>query len=123
MGAYEYPLGGYPTPTASPTITPTNTPFVPSDLNNDLTVNAKDLLMILEDGQHHEIRGRHPGLELTHAFDATDARKPQVHQDDVRPGSRQLDQALLGGVGSWKGRPVMILGHQKGSDTRENISP
>jgi len=31
------------------------------------------------------------------------------------------DQALIGGIGKFDGRSVMILGHQKGSDTRENL--
>ncbi len=31
------------------------------------------------------------------------------------------DQALIGGIGTFDGRTVMILGHQKGSDTRENL--
>ena len=31
------------------------------------------------------------------------------------------DQALIGGIGKFDGRTVMILGHQKGSDTRENL--
>ena len=31
------------------------------------------------------------------------------------------DRAILGGVGSFKGRAVTILGHQKGNDTGENI--
>jgi hypothetical protein len=60
MGAYEYPLTGNNlwTPTPSPTITRTptptgtatvtNTPFTPSDLNVDNTVNAADLFRILQ---------------------------------------------------------------------------
>jgi acetyl-CoA carboxylase carboxyl transferase subunit alpha len=31
------------------------------------------------------------------------------------------DHALIGGIGTFDGRTVMILGHQKGSDTRENL--
>ncbi|MEZ4497019.1 MAG: acetyl-CoA carboxylase carboxyltransferase subunit alpha [Thermomicrobiales bacterium] len=31
------------------------------------------------------------------------------------------DHALIGGIGTFGGRTVMILGHQKGSDTRENL--
>jgi acetyl-CoA carboxylase carboxyl transferase subunit alpha len=31
------------------------------------------------------------------------------------------DQALIGGIGKFDGRTVMVLGHQKGSDTRENL--
>jgi acetyl-CoA carboxylase carboxyl transferase subunit alpha len=31
------------------------------------------------------------------------------------------DHALVGGIGSFRGRTVIILGHQKGSNTRENI--
>jgi len=32
------------------------------------------------------------------------------------------DAALVGGLGRFAGRTVMILGHQKGSDTRENLA-
>ena len=31
------------------------------------------------------------------------------------------DHALIGGLGSFRGRTVIVLGHQKGSNTRENI--
>ena len=31
------------------------------------------------------------------------------------------DMALIGGIGSINNRPVMILGHQKGRDTKENV--
>jgi acetyl-CoA carboxylase carboxyl transferase subunit alpha len=32
------------------------------------------------------------------------------------------DQALIGGIGTFRGRTVLILGHQGGSNTRENIA-
>jgi acetyl-CoA carboxylase carboxyl transferase subunit alpha len=32
------------------------------------------------------------------------------------------DPALIAGVGSFFGRTVMVIGHQKGSDTRENLA-
>lgn len=32
------------------------------------------------------------------------------------------DRALIGGLASFDGQPVMILGHQKGNDTKENIA-
>lgn len=31
------------------------------------------------------------------------------------------DHALVGGIGTFRGRTVLVLGHQKGSNTRENI--
>ena len=31
------------------------------------------------------------------------------------------DYATVGGIGRFQGRPVMIIGHQKGRDTKENI--
>ncbi|HEX7101797.1 MAG TPA: acetyl-CoA carboxylase carboxyltransferase subunit alpha [Nitrolancea sp.] len=31
------------------------------------------------------------------------------------------DHALIGGIGDFRGRPVIVLGHQKGANTRENI--
>jgi acetyl-CoA carboxylase carboxyl transferase subunit alpha len=31
------------------------------------------------------------------------------------------DEAIVGGVGKFRGRPVMVVGHQKGRGTKENI--
>lgn len=31
------------------------------------------------------------------------------------------DAALIAGIGSLRGRPVVVLGHQRGSDTKENL--
>ncbi|MBI4343430.1 MAG: acetyl-CoA carboxylase carboxyltransferase subunit alpha [Candidatus Omnitrophica bacterium] len=31
------------------------------------------------------------------------------------------DRALIGGVGKFEGRPCLVLGHQKGRDTKENL--
>ena len=31
------------------------------------------------------------------------------------------DQAIVGGLGRIDGRPVMIIGHQKGRDTKERV--
>ena len=31
------------------------------------------------------------------------------------------DQAIIGGIASYKGMPVTIIGHQRGKDTKENI--
>ncbi len=31
------------------------------------------------------------------------------------------DQALIGGIGEFRGRTVVVMGHQKGANTRENI--
>lgn len=31
------------------------------------------------------------------------------------------DEAIVGGIGFWAGRKVVIIGHQKGRDTKENI--
>jgi acetyl-CoA carboxylase carboxyl transferase subunit alpha len=32
------------------------------------------------------------------------------------------DQALIGGIGAFRGRTVLVLGHQGGTNTRENIA-
>lgn len=32
------------------------------------------------------------------------------------------DQALIGGLGTFRGRPALVLGHQKGANTRDNLS-
>ena len=31
------------------------------------------------------------------------------------------DQALIGGIGRFMGEPVMVIGHQKGRETKENL--
>src|SRR5207248_1486010 len=31
------------------------------------------------------------------------------------------DEAIVGGLGRFRGRPVMVLGHQKGRGTKENL--
>lgn len=38
-------------------------------------------------------------------------------------GDRQFgdDQAVVGGIASFKGRPVTVIGHQRGRDTKENV--
>jgi len=58
MGAYEYPLGGYPSPTPTATVRPTTTPTSQptlvnpnSDINQDGVINAEDLLILLQDWQ------------------------------------------------------------------------
>lgn len=61
---------------------------------------------------------RHPNRPYTRDYvdalfpDFMELRGDRTHGDD---------QALLGGVGSWKGRPVMILGHQKGRSTKQKM--
>lgn len=32
------------------------------------------------------------------------------------------DPAIIGGIGKFEGRPVTVIGHQKGKDTKENIA-
>ncbi|OJF17081.1 MAG: acetyl-CoA carboxylase carboxyltransferase subunit alpha, partial [Bacillaceae bacterium G1] len=32
------------------------------------------------------------------------------------------DPAIVGGIGKFEGRPVTVIGHQKGKDTKENIA-
>ena len=31
------------------------------------------------------------------------------------------DKAIIGGLGSFRGRPVMVIGHEKGNDTKSRI--
>ncbi len=31
------------------------------------------------------------------------------------------DEAIVGGIGKYKGKPVTVIGHQRGKDTKENI--
>ncbi len=42
----------------------------------------------------------------------------ELHGDRVHSD----DQALVGGLGSLNGRSVVVLGHQRGSDTKENLT-
>lgn len=41
----------------------------------------------------------------------------QIHGDRVFGD----DPAIVGGIGKFEGRPVTVIGHQKGKDTKENI--
>src|ERR1700737_2327006 len=40
-------------------------------------------------------------------------------------GDRQFgdDPALIGGIGRMSGRSVMLIGHQRGADTKANLRP
>lgn len=61
---------------------------------------------------------RHP--ERPHTLDFIDALI-----DDFTPlaGDRYFaeDEAIVGGLGSFRGRSVMVMGHEKGSDTESRI--
>src|SRR3546814_16653046 len=65
---------------------------------------------------------------------ASDLRRPEVPHfkhdveglfDDFRPlaGDRAFgdDQAILGGFATFRGRKVMVLGHEKGDDTASRL--
>mgnify|MGYP002682669116 CR=1 FL=1 len=61
---------------------------------------------------------RHP--DRPHTLDYIDALI-----DDFTPlaGDRYFaeDAAIVGGVGSFRGRPVVVMGHEKGSDTESRL--
>jgi acetyl-CoA carboxylase carboxyl transferase subunit alpha len=61
---------------------------------------------------------RHP--ERPHALDYI-----EILIDDFTPlqGDRYFaeDAAIVGGVGSFRGQPVVVIGHEKGSDTESRI--
>lgn len=61
---------------------------------------------------------RHPNRPYTR--DYVDALFPDFME--LR-GDRTYgdDQAILGGMASWKGQPVLILGHQKGRSTKQKM--
>ena len=61
---------------------------------------------------------RHPRRPYT--FDMIDLMLTDFHQ---LHGDRHYgdDKALIGGIGRFDDLPVMIIGHQKGRNTRENI--
>jgi acetyl-CoA carboxylase carboxyl transferase subunit alpha len=61
---------------------------------------------------------RHPNRPYTR--DYVDALFPDFME--LR-GDRAYgdDQAILGGIGSWKGQPILILGHQKGRSTKQKM--
>jgi acetyl-CoA carboxylase carboxyl transferase subunit alpha len=61
---------------------------------------------------------RHP--ERPHALDVI---KALIEDYTPLAGDRYFgeDAAIVGGLGRFKGRPVMIMGHEKGSDTESRI--
>lgn len=61
---------------------------------------------------------RHPNRPYTR--DYIDALFPDFLE---LQGDRTFgdDQAILGGVATWKGRPILILGHQKGRSTKQKM--
>ncbi len=61
---------------------------------------------------------RHPNRPYTR--DYIDALFPDFME---LQGDRAFgdDQAILGGVATWKGRPILILGHQKGRSTKQKM--
>lgn len=61
---------------------------------------------------------RHPNRP--YARDYIDALFPDFME---LQGDRTFgdDQAILGGVATWKGRPILILGHQKGRSTKQKM--
>lgn len=62
---------------------------------------------------------RHPGRPRTLEYVGAlvecwvELKGDRVHGDDG---------ALVGGVGTLRGRPVVVLGHQRGRDTKENVA-
>jgi acetyl-CoA carboxylase carboxyl transferase subunit alpha len=61
---------------------------------------------------------RHPNRPYTR--DYIDALFPDFME---LQGDRAFgdDQAILGGTATWKGRPILILGHQKGRSTKQKM--
>ena len=61
---------------------------------------------------------RHPGRPYTLDYVAAICTEfTEVHGDRMFGD----DQAIVGGLGRIAGRPVMIIGHQKGHDTKERV--
>jgi len=49
---------------------------------------------------------------------------PLVFEDFIELHGDRLygdDEAIVGGIGSFKGQPVTVIGHQRGKDTKENV--
>lgn len=49
---------------------------------------------------------------------------PHVFEDFIELHGDRLygdDEAIVGGIASFKGQPVTVIGHQRGKDTKENV--
>jgi acetyl-CoA carboxylase carboxyl transferase subunit alpha len=92
------------------------------------------------DGELASLRARVQKLRRDAYADLDPWKKQQVARHPERPhfsdyvaglvedfvelkGDRQFgdDQAIIGGIGKLRGRPVMVMGHEKGSDTASRL--
>ncbi|MGH8301790.1 MAG: acetyl-CoA carboxylase carboxyltransferase subunit alpha [Steroidobacteraceae bacterium] len=61
---------------------------------------------------------RHPGRPYTLDYVASICTEfTELHGDRMFGD----DQAIIGGLGRIEGRPIMVIGHQKGRDTKERV--
>ena len=101
-------------------------------VTSDSEVNIKEEISRLQaksraaDDQHL----RQPHALADHAARAPSAaplyaglRRRDLHRVQELHGDRMYadDLAIVGGLGRLEGRPVMVIGHQKGRDTKERV--
>ncbi|HIK37015.1 MAG: acetyl-CoA carboxylase carboxyltransferase subunit alpha [Geminocystis sp.] len=91
--------------------------------------------------QLEELEGRAEQLRQEIFSTLTAAQKLQIARHPCRPSTLDYiqaitdewlelhgdrrgydDPALIGGIGRIEGRPVMLIGHQKGRDTKDNVA-
>ena len=92
-------------------------------------------------GELEELEGRAEQLRIEIFSTLTPAQKLQIARHPRRPSTLDYvqamtegwlelhgdrrgfdDLALIGGIARLEGRPVMIIGHQKGRDTKDNVA-
>src|ERR1043166_6031593 len=90
-----------------------------SRLESKAAQTLKDLYAELTPWQKTQV-ARHP--DRPHCLDYV---KALIEDFTPLAGDRYFaeDAATMGGLGRFRGRPVMVMGHEKGSDTESRIEP
>ena len=86
-------------------------------LNKEIIKITKELYSNLSIWQKVQV-ARHP-----HRPHFSDYIEKIFHNIDEHHGGRNFgdDRAIIGGTATFKGKPVMLIGHEKGKDTKDKI--
>ena len=86
-------------------------------LNKEIIKITKELYSNLSIWQKVQV-ARHP-----HRPHFSDYIEKIFHNFDEHHGDRNFgdDRAIIGGTATFKGKPVMLIGHEKGKDTKDKI--